>query len=122
MNKINNITSELKKISVNNPFNYMKENPDFDFNNNKLGIYLLLQQNGKSGKIYVNGGENKENGLSTRFKRCNEHMRRKILKNKDIEVGIYKNSRDKDRIDLASIQFIFSGLINKKKYKFKSFF
>ena len=55
MNKINNITSELKKISVNNPFNYMKENPDFDFNNNKLGIYLLLQQNGKSGKIYVNG-------------------------------------------------------------------
>ena len=41
----------------------------------------------------------------------------KILKNKDIEVGIYKNSRDKDRIDLASIQFIFSGLINKKKYK-----
>ena len=83
MNKINNITSELKKISVNNPFNYMKENPDFDFNNNKLGIYLLLQQNGKSGKIYVNGGENKENGLSTRFKRCNEHMRRKILKNKE---------------------------------------
>jgi len=41
----------------------------------------------------------------------------KILKNKDIEVGIYKNSGDKDRIDLASIQFIFSGLINKKKYK-----
>ena len=41
----------------------------------------------------------------------------KILKNKDIEVGIYNNAGDKDRIDLASIQFIFSGLINKKKYK-----
>ena len=93
MNKINNITSELKKISVNNPFNYMKENPDFDFNNNKLGIYLLLQQNGKSGKIYVNGGENKENGLSTRFKRCNEHMRRKILKNKE-----KKSEKNKEKL------------------------
>ena len=41
----------------------------------------------------------------------------KILKNKDIEVAIYKNSGEKDRIDLASIQFIFSGLINRKKYK-----
>ena len=41
----------------------------------------------------------------------------KILKNHDIEVGIYKNAGEKDRIDLASIQFIFSGLITKKKYK-----
>ena len=40
----------------------------------------------------------------------------KILKNKDIEVGIYNDSQNKDRIDLCSIQFIFSGLINKKKY------
>ena len=40
----------------------------------------------------------------------------KILKNKNIEVGIYNNSTNKDRIDLCSIQFIFSGLINKKKY------
>ena len=38
----------------------------------------------------------------------------KILKNKDIEVGIYNDSQNKDRIDLCSIQFIFSGLINKK--------
>ena len=83
MNKINNLTSELKKINANNPFNYMKENPDFDFNNNKLGIYLLLQQDGKSGKIYEKGGENKENNLVTRNKRCNEHMRRKMLKNKE---------------------------------------
>ena len=41
----------------------------------------------------------------------------KILKNNGIEVGIYKQCKDKDRIDLASIQFIFSGLITKKKYK-----
>ena len=40
----------------------------------------------------------------------------KILSNKKIEVGIYKDKQDKDRIDLTSIQFIFSGLINKKKF------
>ena len=40
----------------------------------------------------------------------------RILQNKNIEVGIYKNNQNKDRIDLSSIQFIFSGLINKKKY------
>ena len=40
----------------------------------------------------------------------------KILVNKKIAVGIYNNNQDKDRIDLCSIQFIFSGLINRKKY------
>ena len=84
LNNINNITKELKKINANNPFNYMQENPDFDFNNNKLGIYLLLQQNGKSGKIFENGGNNnKDNGLNTRNKRCNEHMRRRMIKNRE---------------------------------------
>ena len=86
LNNINNITKELKKINANNPFNYMQENPDFDFDNNKLGIYLLLQQNGKSGKIFENGGnnkDNKDNGLKTKNKRCNEHMRRRMIKNKE---------------------------------------
>ena len=41
----------------------------------------------------------------------------KILENNGITVGIYKYYDIKDRIDLASIQFIFSGLINKKKFK-----
>ena len=41
----------------------------------------------------------------------------KILENNGITVGIYKENNIKDRIDLAAIQFIFSGLINKKKYK-----
>ena len=82
LNNINNITFELKKINANTPFNYMQENPDFDFNNNKLGIYLLLQQNGKSGRIFENG-ENNDNGLATKYKRCNEHMRRRMLKNKE---------------------------------------
>ena len=43
----------------------------------------------------------------------------KILENNGIKVGIYKENNIKDRIDLSAIQFIFSGLINKKKYKIK---
>ena len=43
----------------------------------------------------------------------------KILQNNGITVGIYKNNKIKDRVDLSAIQFIFSGLINKKKYKLK---
>ena len=43
----------------------------------------------------------------------------KILENNGITVGIYKENNIKDRIDLSAIQFIFSGLINKKKYKIK---
>lgn len=43
----------------------------------------------------------------------------KILENNGITVGIYKENNIKDRIDLSTIQFIFSGLINKKKYKLK---
>ena len=41
----------------------------------------------------------------------------KILENNGITVGIYKENNIKDRIDLAAIQFIFSGLISKKKFK-----
>jgi hypothetical protein len=43
----------------------------------------------------------------------------KILENHGITVGIYKNNKRKDRIDLLSIQFLFNGLINKKKYVLK---
>ena len=39
-----------------------------------------------------------------------------LLQNNGIKVGIYKENEIKDRIDLSAIQFIFSGLINKKKY------
>ena len=80
LNIVNNISSELRKINANNPFNYMQDNPDFDFNNNKMGIYSLLQQKGIYGKIF----DNKNNKLSSSFKRCNMHQRRKELKNKEI--------------------------------------
>ena len=43
----------------------------------------------------------------------------KILENQGIEVGIYKDKHNSDRIDLSAIQFIFSGLINRKKYRLK---
>ena len=39
------------------------------------------------------------------------------MKNQGIEVGIYQDGNDDGRIDLSSIQFIFSGLISKKKYR-----
>ena len=78
LSNINNITSELRKINANSAYNYMQENPDFDFDNNKMGIYLLLQQNGNSGKNF----DEKYNKLYTYNKRCNEHQRRKELKKK----------------------------------------
>ena len=77
LNVINNISSELRKANINNPFNYNQDNPDFDFNNNKMGIYLLLQLDGNSGKIF------KKNQISTSFKRCNEHKRRRERKKND---------------------------------------
>ena len=43
----------------------------------------------------------------------------KILKNKGIKVGIYNQGYNLERIDLSAVQFIFSGLINKKKYRLK---
>lgn len=43
----------------------------------------------------------------------------KMLENKGIKVGIYKQSYNINRIDLSIVQFIFSGLINKKKYRLK---
>ena len=43
----------------------------------------------------------------------------KILENNGIIVGIYKENNNKDRVDLSTIQFIFSGLITKKKFKLK---
>ena len=43
----------------------------------------------------------------------------KILVNKGIKVGIYKQGYNINRIDLSAVQFIFSGLINRKKYRLK---
>ena len=37
----------------------------------------------------------------------------------EYQQAIYKNNKRKDRIDLLSIQFLFNGLINKKKYVLK---
>ena len=117
LNNINNITSELKKISENNPFNYMQENPDFDFNNNKLGIYLLLQLDGKSGKIFNN---NKNIGLSTKDKRCNEHMRRKMLKNREKNNEKFKSFNSnikKSNIGVSMGRKTFSSNSEKDRFR-----
>jgi hypothetical protein len=88
LNIVNNITSELRKINSNNPFNYVQENPEFNFNNNKMGLYSLLQQNGNVGKIF----DSKKNKLSTSFKRCNEHQRRRELKKREKKLEKNQNS------------------------------
>ena len=41
----------------------------------------------------------------------------RILQNQGIKVAIYQKGNNLDRVDLSSIQFIFSGLISKKKYR-----
>ena len=87
LNNVHNITSELRKINANNPFNYMQENPDFDFNNNRMGLFLLLQQNGNTGKIF----DSQKSKLSTSYKRCNEHRRRREMKRK--EKNLEKNPK-----------------------------
>ena len=103
LNIVNNITSELRKMNANNPFNYMQENPDFDFNSNKMGIFLLLQLDGNSGKIFDN-----KKKLSSSFKRCNMHQRRKELKNK--EINIDKSPRKKISFNVFSAnKSIMSG-------------
>ena len=79
LNLENNITSKLRKAYEINPFNYMQENSEFDINNNKMGVFLLLQQKGNNGINF----DNRKNKLSTSFKRCNEHQRRKGLLKKE---------------------------------------
>ena len=101
LNVVNNISSELRKINANSPFNYMQENPTFDFNNNKLGIYLLLQQNGNYGKIFDN---NKKNKISSSYKRCNEHRRRRVIQKKIIKL------KSQNKIDIISARKSSSNL------------
>ena len=128
LDNINNITSELKKINENNPYNYMQENSDFEFNNNKLGIYFLLQQDGKTGKIYENGGENNINNkrFYTKERRCNEHIRRRMLKNKEKNqeksktfnkvIGPKNNRYSMTNMGLGSGRNTFSSYTEKERF------
>ena len=78
LNLENNLASKLRKTYTNTPFNYMQENSEFDINNNKMGIFLLLNQN----PHFIPKSEKGKNKLLiyTSFKRCNEHQRRRALK------------------------------------------
>ena len=111
LNNIHNITSELRKINANNPFNYMQENPDFDFNNNKMGLYLLLQQNGNAGKIF----DPKKNKISTSYKRCNEHQRRRDLKKKEKNLEKKSLIIANNKILSSDYKKSYSRLLSSKK-------
>ena len=78
-----------------NPYNYIQENYDFDFNNNKMGMFFLLQQNGKKDK----------DKIETYSKRCYAHQRRKEIKKRKKVDNINLNK-------LKSFNKIFNSKIN----------
>ena len=112
---VSNISHELRKIYENNPFNYIQENPEFDFNNNKMGIYCLLQQNGINNNNKIDEDKrNKYNKnkkkLKFNNKRCNEHQRRKDLKNKEKNIEItQKQLKSFNNIITSNSTIIQSG-------------
>jgi hypothetical protein len=95
-----NYSNNIKYLIV----NQKQQNPDYFINiEETLSSPGLLSKKNPSNKDY-------------KYLLC---LLGKMLENQGIEVGIYQKGSDKDRIDLSSIQFIFSGLINKKKYRLK---
>ena len=76
-----------------NPYNYIQENYDFDFNNNKMGMFFLLQQNGKKDK----------DKIETYSKRCFAHQRRKEIKKR----------KKVDNINLNKLKS-FNKILNSK--------
>ena len=106
-----------------------ESNPMNKFIENAINISYtmkkqILQQKSTHPDMFINIGNTLSTpGLLTNDQASDEDYKYilcligKILENNGITVGIYKENNIKDRIDLAAIQFIFSGLINKKKFK-----
>lgn len=90
-NNLKNVDMDMKKKKEISLY-YMQENPDFDFNNNKMGIYLLLQQDGYSGKMYENP---KQRDINKYYrKNANYRIRKeqqKKQKNENIQINNQKN-------------------------------
>ena len=85
---------------------------------------LIVNQKKKNPKLFIDIDETlKTPGLlSKKNPSKNDYkyilcLLGRILRNQGIEVAVYEKENNKDRIDLSSIQFIFSGLISQKKYK-----
>ena len=138
---VNNMMNQLFKIYSSNPMmglNMMKKlNPNFlikcfqilekdDKNNNKINNKEISEQQQLYPNKFVNITITLSNpGLLNNTAPSKEDYKYilcligKILENNGIKVGILKENIIKDRIDLSAIQFIFSGLINKKKYRLK---
>ena len=115
------IVPEYETIDIeSNPMNKYIENA-INFSFQVKQEILLEKQNQPNNFINIESILSSPGLLSSTNPSTNDYkyilcLIGKILKNKNIEVGIYKDNQEKDRIDLSSIQFIFSGLINKKKY------
>ena len=135
-NNTNNINSSVENYSTKkiipeyetidteyDPLNKYIENAINYSNNIK---YLILNQKQQNPDLFIDIDETLSSpGLLTKKNPSSNDYKYllcllgKMLQNQGIEVGIYQKGYDKDRIDLSSIQFIFSGLINKKKYRLK---
>ena len=137
INSRNNRNNKLNGEFFNDNDEVFLKYKTIDTENNPLNKYIenainfsyavktkILQQKSNSPQLFINISETLSHpGLLTSANPTDEDYKYilsligKILENNGITVGIYKDYNIKDRIDLASIQFIFSGLINKKKFK-----
>jgi len=149
INNINNNNNININNNINNEYNNntknsieQKEIPEYEtidtesdplnkyienaINYSSLMKHLIVQQKKSNPDYFINIQETLSSPglLSQKNPSDNDYkyilcLLGKILENQGIEVGIYKNGLNRDRIDLSAIQFIFSGLINRKKYRLK---
>ena len=147
LNKMNELTNERKMNNNNNSndsFNNNNEEviPEYetiDIESNPLNKYIenainisytmkldIQKQKISNPGLFVNITETlSQPGLLSNKQPSNADYKYllcligKILENNNVTVGIYKNYNEKDRVELSTVQFIFSGLINKKKYTLK---
>jgi hypothetical protein len=144
LNKMNELTNErIMKNNNNDSFNnneeVILEYETIDTESNPLNKYIenainisytmkldIQKQKISNPNLFINITETLSHpGLLSNKQPSNADYKYllcligKILENNKVTVGIYKNYNEKDRVELSTVQFIFSGLINKKKYKLK---
>jgi hypothetical protein len=143
LNKMNELTNERKMKNNNDSFTNNEEPiPEYeriDIESNPLNKYIenainisytmkldIQKQKISNPNLFINITETLSHpGLLSNKQPSNADYKYllcligKILENNNVTVGIYKNYNEKDRVELSTVQFIFSGLINKKKYKLK---
>ena len=134
----NNSNKNLKEEYINDDNEIIPEYQTLDDESNPINKYIenainlsyimkleVLKQKSQNPELLINIANTLSHpGLLENQNPKNEDYKYilsligKILENNGITVGIYKYYDIKDRIDLVSIQLIFSGLINKKNLNY----